>query len=149
VPSPRPVRIIDIEEIAALVARDFIVIACGGGGIPVVAREGLYYGVEAVVDKDYASAQLAGHLKAPQLFFLTDVPAVYRHFGKPDQAPLRRLTVKEALSLAASGELGEGSMKPKVEAAVAFLENGGERVVITSIEGIEPALSGEEGTTIT
>jgi carbamate kinase len=97
VPSPRPISIVDIEEIASLVERDFIVIACGGGGIPVVAREGFYHGVEAVIDKDYSSARLANHLNASHLFFLTDVPAVYRHFGQSGQGPVRRSKVAGCL----------------------------------------------------
>jgi carbamate kinase len=148
VSSPKPVSIVDIEEIESLVERDFVVIACGGGGILVVCREGLFYGVEAVIDKDYSSAKLANHLKASHIFFLTDVPSAYRDFGKPEQQPIRKMTVKEAQSLVASGEFGEGSMKPKVEAGIDFLVNGGKRAVITSVDEIERALKGEEGTVI-
>jgi carbamate kinase len=135
VSSPKPVSIVDIEEIESLVERDFVVIACGGGGILVVCREGLFYGVEAVIDKDYSSAKLANHLKASHIFFLTE-------------QPIRKMTVKEAQSLVASGEFGEGSMKPKVEAGIDFLVNGGKRAVITSVDEIERALKGEEGTVI-
>lgn len=148
VASPKPINIVDIEEIESLVERDFVVIACGGGGIPVVCREGLFYGVEAVIDKDYSSAKLANHLKASHIFFLTDVPSAYRNFGKSGQTPIRKMTVKEAQSLVASGEFGEGSMKPKVEAGIDFLLNGGKQAVITSVDEIGRALAGEEGTVI-
>ncbi len=148
VASPRPVSIVDIEEIESLVTRDFVVIACGGGGIPVVCHDGQFTGIEAVIDKDYSSAKLAAHLKAAGLFFLTDVPAVYRNYGKAGQKPIRKMTVKEAKSLTAFGEFGEGSMKPKIEAGIDFIENGGKRVLITAVDELEKALAGEEGTVI-
>ena len=149
VPSPKPVSIVDIEEIVSLVKGDFLVIACGGGGIPVICENELFAGVEAVIDKDYASAKLALQLKAEYLIFLTDVPAVYRHFGKSDERALPRLNVKEAEAFLSAKEFGEGSMKPKVEASLDFLDGGGEKVIITSVEELENALNGKSGTTLT
>ncbi|MFH0847806.1 MAG: carbamate kinase [Chloroflexota bacterium] len=149
VASPRPVAIVDIEEIEALV-RDsgFVVIACGGGGIPVIKEGDEFIGIEAVIDKDFSSAKLATQLKAESLIILTYVPCVYRNYGKPDQKPISKLTIAEAKVLLAANEFGEGSMKPKIEASLEFLAGVGKRVLITSQQELGNALAGKSGTVI-
>ena len=117
-------------------------IACGGGGIPVVRRGDRLTGVDAVIDKDRASALLARELDADRLIILTEVPAVYRAFGEADQEELRTLSAGEAQALLA--ELAEGSMRPKVEAALAF----GRETLITNFDALESALAGEGGTRV-
>ncbi len=148
VPSPNPIKIIDIQEIETLVERNFVVIACGGGGIPVVKENGKLVGIEAVIDKDYSSAKLAIQLKASYLIFLTDVAHVYLNYGQKDQKPILKLNKKDAKFLLEEGEFKEGSMKPKIEASVNFLENGGKKVIITSVQEINSALAGKGGTVI-
>jgi carbamate kinase len=130
VPSPMPLEIIELQAIRTLVDAGSIAIACGGGGIPVVRRGGRLTGVDAVIDKDRASALLGRDLGAGRLVILTEVPAVYRHFGTEHQEALRELTLDEATALLP--ELAEGSMRPKVEAAVAF----GRETLITNFEGL-------------
>ena len=120
-------------------------IACGGGGIPVVSRNGYLKGVDAVIDKDRASALLAARLSAERLVILTEVPAVYRRYRKSDQEEIRELGVDEATQLLS--ELAEGSMRPKVEAAVEFARTGGE-TLITSFDALAEALEGRAGTRI-
>src|SRR5436309_14722837 len=124
VPSPVPLEVVELEQIRTLADDGTIVIACGGGGIPVVGRGGRLAGVDAVIDKDRASALLARGLGAERLLVLTEVPAVYRDFGEPGQEEIRTLSAREAEALLP--ELAEGSMRPKVEAALAF---GGETVI--------------------
>jgi carbamate kinase len=114
-----------------LAGRDMVVIACGGGGIPVVERADRLTGVDAVIDKDRASALLARGLGAERLIILTEVPAVYRNFGQPDQEAIPRLTRTQATELLP--QLAEGSMRPKVEAALAF----GGKTVITNFEALD------------
>jgi carbamate kinase len=138
VPSPAPLEVVELEAIRALAEGGAIAIACGGGGIPVVKRGDRLTGVDAVIDKDRASALLARDLGAERLVILTEVPAVYRHFGTERQEPVHALTLHEAETLLP--ELGEGSMRPKVEAAIAF---GGE-TLITSFDG----LAAGDGTSI-
>jgi carbamate kinase len=142
VPSPEPLEIVELELIRRLADAGAVAIACGGGGIPVVRRGGRLAGVDAVIDKDRASALLARNLEARRLLILTEVPAVYRRFGKPEQEEVRELSAAEAGSLLP--ELGEGSMRPKVESALAF---GGE-TLITNFDALEAALAGEAGTRI-
>jgi len=148
VPSPKSVKIIDIKEIESLVRRNFVVIACGGGGVPVIEKNNRFVGVEAVIDKDYATQKLASQLKAETIIFLTDVDHVYCNYGEPNQKPLRGLTVKEAINYLKENQFGEGSMKPKIEASVEFLKKGGKRVLITSPEKLNLALKGKTGTVI-
>jgi len=148
VPSPKPIKIIDVHEIETLVKNNFIVIACGGGGIPVIKKKNQSVGVQAVIDKDYAAQKLATQLKAEMIIFLTDVDYVYHNYGKQNQKPLRRLTVKEAIKYLKENQFGEGSMKPKIEAGVEFLKRGGKRVLITSPEKLNLALNGKTGTVI-
>ena len=142
VPSPLPLEIVELEAIRALAERGTVVIACGGGGIPVVRRGGRYVGVDAVIDKDRASALLATDLAAQRLVILTEVPAVYDAFGTPEQRELRTLTRDEAQALLPG--LAEGSMRPKVGAALAF---EGE-TLITNFDALGEALAGNAGTRI-
>ena len=141
-PSPQPLEIVELGAIRRLAESGAVVIACGGGGIPVVRRGERLTGVDAVIDKDRASALLARGLEAERLLILTEVPAVYRNFGKPDQEELRTLSADEAEALLP--ELAEGSMRPKVEAALAF----GREALITNFEALESALAGRAGTRI-
>src|SRR5256886_15904560 len=133
VPSPRPVEVVEAEEIRRLVADGDgrLVIAAGGGGIPVVRRDGKLVGVEAVIDKDLAAAALARAIGWTHLVIATDVPQVALDFGKPSQRFLDRLTVAEAKKHLADGQFPPGSMGPKVEAVVEFLEHGGQHAGIT------------------
>lgn len=146
VPSPRPLEIVEAAQIRALLSAGTIPVVCGGGGIPVVRREGRLRGVDAVIDKDRASAVLAAELEAERLLILTDVPAVKRAFGTPDEEELRELSAQQAEELLP--ELAEGSMRPKVEAAISTARAGGE-TIITSLDGVEAALEGRAGTRIT
>lgn len=149
VASPPPVSIVEAPLVAQLVAAGDIVIAAGGGGIPVYRVPGLgLEGMDVVVDKDRAAAILASEIGASILLILTDVEAVYRDFGTPDARPIERLTVREARELLAGGELGVGSMAPKVDAARAFVEGGGERSVIAELRHAREALAGRAGTEI-
>lgn len=148
VPSPQPIRIVDIKEIESLVKRKFIVIACGGGGIPVIKKNNQLIGVEAVVDKDHATQKLATQLKVEMIIFLTDVDYVYYDYGKSNQNPIKNLTVKDAIRYLNENQFKEGSMKPKIEASIEFLKKGGERVLITSPEKLNLALQGKTGTVI-
>jgi carbamate kinase len=149
VPSPVPVRIVESDQIRTLVDAGFVVIAVGGGGIPVVEHEpGVYGGVEAVIDKDRASALLAASLEVPLLVLSTGVEQVAIHFRQPDQRFLERMTAEEARRYLAAGEFPRGSMGPKVEAAISFLERGGEEVLITTPAAMERAIAGETGTRI-
>jgi carbamate kinase len=149
VASPRPREIVDVEPIGWLLERDAVVIAAGGGGIPVArSADGQLQGVPAVIDKDLASALLARALGANQLLILTGEPAVYLNYQSADQQPLRTLDPGEARRFAGEGHFPPGSMGPKVEAAIEFVEAGGERAIITSVACLESALRGEDGTTI-
>ena len=149
VASPRPLRIVETAQIKSLVEGGFIVIAVGGGGIPVVEESpGSYRGVEAVIDKDRASALLAASLGVPLLVLSTGVEQVAVHFRRADQRWLERITVSEAKQYLEEGEFPKGSMGPKVEAAVSFLERGGQEVLITTPAALERAIAGETGTRI-
>jgi carbamate kinase len=149
VPSPAPYSIVEAPVIRRLVGEGVVVIAAGGGGVPVYEDGPRLTGLEGVVDKDLAAAILARDVQARVLLVLTDVDAVYRGYGTDEQALLQRLPVAEARELLEAGEFGEGSMGPKVKAAVNFVEAGGERAVIASLEDANRALAGEAGTTIT
>jgi carbamate kinase len=139
VPSPEPLEVVELAAIRALLESGSTVVACGGGGIPVSDDAGLR-GIDAVIDKDRASALLATALRAEQLLILTAVPAVARGFGTPEQEDVLELTVAEADELAP--ELAEGSMRPKVEAAAAFVRATGGEALITSAEALAEALAG-------
>ena len=149
-PSPRPTAVVERAMIADLVGRGHIVVACGGGGPPVYddARLGLE-GLDAVVDKDRVAAVLGRELSAQALLILTDVDAVYRHYGTPRQERIVSLTLAEADRLLAGDELGAGSMRPKVEAAADFVRGGGARATIAALASGLEALAGKAGTTIT
>ena len=146
VPSPAPLEVVELEAVRALVGTGAIAVACGGGGIPVTRHDGRLSGIDAVIDKDRASALLATELRAQRLLILTDVPAVYRGFGTSREEELRRLTVDEVQALAP--ELTEGSIKPKVEAAAEFAAATGGEALITSAEALGAALAGEAGTRV-
>jgi carbamate kinase len=149
VASPRPRAIADVEPIGWLLERGAVVIAAGGGGIPVTRdADGRLRGVAAVIDKDFASLVLAQAIGARELLILTGEPAVYSDYRGPEQRPLRRLDPPAARRFAAQGHFPPGSMGPKVEAAVGFVEAGGQRAVITSAARLGAALRGEDGTTI-
>jgi carbamate kinase len=149
VPSPKPRHIVDISLVRVLSKRGTIVIAGGGGGIPVVrGPKGVRAGVTAVIDKDLTSAHMANVLGIDTLMILTAVRKVAIDFGKPTQRPLDRVTLREIKAYHAEGQFPPGSMGPKVNAAIRFLEGGGERVVIAHLEEAMPALRGETGTHI-
>jgi carbamate kinase len=150
VPSPRPLEVVELETIRTLTASGAIVVAGGGGGIPVIrAGDGALVGVEAVIDKDLASALLAARLGADLLAIPTGVERVAINFGAPDQQWLDRLTIAEAMQLAEDGQFGEGSMRPKVESLVGFVQQRpGGAGVITSPERLGDALARRTGTWI-
>ncbi len=149
VPSPRPKEIIEKNAIQAMIQAGFILIACGGGGIPVVRdAEGNLQGLEGVIDKDLASSLLASTIRADLLLISTAVEKVALNYRKPDQRDLERLSFSEARRYFAEGHFAKGSMGPKVQAALEFLENGGKAALITMPETIGRALAGETGTWI-
>ena len=148
VPSPEPYSIVESSAITQLVADGVVVIASGGGGVPVLDAGPRLVGVEAVVDKDLAAAILARDVGAKLLLDLTDVKGVLRGFGTDSAELIDRLTLAEAKAMLDAGELGAGSMAPKVRAAVNFVEAGGERAVIASLADAMAAIEGQAGTTI-
>jgi carbamate kinase len=149
VPSPRPLRILNIETIVHMLDSAAVVIAAGGGGIPVVrGRDGQWRGVEAVIDKDFSSSLLASELRAEMYVVLTGVAKVAIDFEKPTQRTVDRLTVAEAQRYLAEGQFPAGSMGPKIEAAIQFVARGGGQVLITDVEHLRDALAGREGTVI-
>jgi carbamate kinase len=147
--SPKPVTIIEKREIKKLINADFIVICCGGGGIPVVREGRAFQGVDAVIDKDLASARLAEEVGVDIFLIATDVPGAALNYGTPRQKFLSRIDVKAAQNYIAKGHFPAGSMAPKVEAAIQFICHQGKRAVITSIDEIVSAVKGEAGTEIT
>ena len=150
VPSPLPLDILEKKTIARLFTRGTLVIAAGGGGIPVVReRDGRLRGVEAVLDKDRTAALLASILRTDVLLILTDVDRVYLNYDRPDRRPLKQVDVEACKEYLTEGQFPAGSMGPKIESAIAFLGSGGSRVVIASPEQAEEALAGRAGTTIT
>jgi carbamate kinase len=149
VPSPIPREMIELDVIRILVERGYIVIAAGGGGIPVIRNEqGELEGVEAVIDKDLGSSLLARNLGADTFIISTAVDAVYLNFGEKNQEPLRRVSLSEIKRYLEEGHFKPGSMRPKIEAVIEFLEAGGEKAIITSPENLLKAVKGEAGTTI-
>lgn len=147
VASPTPRSIIEINAIQALMLSGYVTIACGGGGIPVVRQpDGSLRGVYAVIDKDRASALLALTLRADLLMISTGVEKVAINFNKPNQQFLDRLTLKQARQYMEEGHFGVGSMLPKIEAAIDFVQNGGPKAIITGPDTLVPALRGETGT---
>lgn len=146
VASPRPVSIIEKREIRKLIQMDFIVICCGGGGIPVIREGRRFSGVDAVIDKDLASVKLAQEIEADLFLIATDELGVFLDYGTPDQRMLTRLTPGQTEEYLAAGHFPDGSMRPKVEAAVDFVQHTGKRAVITSVNHIEAAVKGDKGT---
>ena len=146
VPSPQPLEIIEEEAIRTLVESGALVIACGGGGIPVVRENGHFSGVDAVIDKDSASVLLALRIKAELLVISTDAEFVYVNYKKPGQRPLERVDASELRRHYAAGEFPAGSMGPKVAAALRFVESGGHRALITTYERLADAMQGRAGT---
>ena len=148
VPSPAPRSIVESPVIERLVADGVIVIAAGGGGVPVIEEGPRLVGVEGVVDKDLAAEVLARDVGASVLLILTDVPAVQRGFGTERAEDIRRMTAAQAEELLRAGEFAAGSMGPKVQASVGFVRGGGERAVIAELSDAVAALRGEAGTTV-
>ncbi|HEV7839424.1 MAG TPA: carbamate kinase, partial [Gemmatimonadaceae bacterium] len=147
--SPKPIAIHELSTIKTLLDRDSVVIACGGGGIPVYRDPVLgLEGVDAVVDKDLAAAVLAGELGAELFLILTDVDAVYTGWGTDEQRAISSLTVAEADRLMSQGAFGEGSMAPKVRAAVEYVRRTGGRAIITELSRGRDAVQGTGGTQI-
>lgn len=148
VPSPKPIEIVEADRIETLLEDGQTVICAGGGGIPVVREDGVLRGVEAVIDKDRTTALVADAVDATTFLILTDVEAVYTDFGTPDQEPIHEVTVEELEHLLADGQFAAGSMKPKIEAAIDFVESQGERAIITSADSVDEALAGDAGTQV-
>ena len=146
VPSPAPLQVVELDAVRALLEAGAVAIACGGGGIPVVERDGHLLGVDAVVDKDRASTLIGCALGADRLVVITEVPALYRGFGTPSQEEVRTLTAAEAEALLP--ELPDGSMRPKLESCVAFVRSTGGSALVTSAAALPDALRGRAGTTV-
>jgi carbamate kinase len=146
VPSPQPLEITELASVRTLLANDEVAVACGGGGIPVVARNGRLDGIDAVIDKDLASSLLARRLRAKRLLILTDVEALYEGFGTSEQRELRTLGPDDAEALLPT--LAAGSMRPKIEAVIEFVRDTGGEALITSADALQRALDGEAGTRI-
>ena len=148
--SPKPVDIVEKDSIRSLLDDDFIVIACGGGGVPVTKdSHGDFHGVSAVVDKDFSAAKLAELVDAEYLFILTAVDHVAINYGKPNQKELQEMTLAEAERYCAEGQFAPGSMLPKVQAAMNFVKSGkGRKAIIASLEKAPEAIEGKSGTVI-
>lgn len=146
VPSPKPYKIYQWREIKHLMEEGFIIIACGGGGIPVYKKNKRLHGVEAVIDKDLAAAKLGEQIGADILLIATDVEKVAINFKQPDEKFVDSLTIAEATKLLDEGQFPKGSMGPKVQACINFIEQGGAQAIITSIDHIQDALLGKTGT---
>jgi carbamate kinase len=148
VPSPEPLEVVELAQIRSLLDSGALAVACGGGGIPVVRRDGRIQGAEAVIDKDRASALLAASLGVPLLVLSTGVEQVAWHFRQPDQRLISSMTAEEATRYLDEGEFPRGSMGPKIEAAVDFLARGGDEVLITTPAALGRAIAGQTGTRI-
>ena len=148
VASPKPLTIVGKREIKQLIDSDFIIICCGGGGIPVIRQGRAFTGVNAVIDKDLASALLAYEVQADYFVIPTDVPGVMLHYGTADEKLIAAMSVAEAQRYMLDGHFASGSMGPKVEAALRFSQSTGKRAAITFLENIESAVAGEAATQI-
>jgi carbamate kinase len=148
VPSPEPIEIVEESTIRALLEQDVLVIAVGGGGIPVTRENGRLQGIEAVIDKDRASAVLASRLGVDYFIISTDSDRVYRDYRKPTEQPLDYVDVAEVQRDYDAGQFPPGNMGPKIESALRFLRNGGGEVIITSYEHLAEAVRGQAGTHI-
>jgi len=144
--SPKPVTIVEKREIRTLIGAEFIVICCGGGGIPVVRAGRTFDGVDAVIDKDLASARLAEEVGVDLFVMATDVDGVALNFGKPDERYLTSVSLAESAKFIIDGHFSAGAMLPKVEAAMQFVDSGGKRAVITRVDRIVDAVAGMAGT---
>lgn len=150
VAAPKPINIIELDSIRALSDADQIVIACGGGGIPVIEQNHVLKGASAVIEKDSIAGKLAADLGSDQLIILTSVDYVYRDFETDNRTPITRMTVKEAIEFSEAGQFGETNMRPKIEAAITYLEKvPGGSVLVTSRDTLKDALKGKSGTLIT
>lgn len=150
VAAPKPIDIVEIEAIRALVNADQVVIACGGGGIPVIEQKHALKGASAVIEKDAIAGKLAADLKTDELIILTGVDCVYRNFGSENQSPISSMTVAEAKAAMEAGTFEAGTMLPKIEAAVSYLEKVPDgKVLITSMKCVKDAIKGKAGTIIT
>ena len=149
VPSPQPLEIVEHREIKKLLELGSIVICCGGGGIAVRRKGSKYRGIEAVIDKDLASAKLGEEIGADILLIVTDVKGVFLNYGQPKQKLLKKIILNEARKLIEAGNLAAGSIGPKIQAAVNFLESGGKRAIICHLKDLGAALEGKAGTQFT
>lgn len=150
VAAPQPIDIVEIEAIRALAAADQVVIACGGGGIPVIEQQHILKGASAVIEKDAIAGKLAADLGCDELIIFTGVDCVYRDFGTDGQAPVAAMAVAEAKEMISQGQFEAGTMLPKIEAAVSYLEKVGTgKVLITSLGRAKDAVRGKAGTVIT
>lgn len=148
--APRPIDIVEIEAIRTLAMADQVVIACGGGGIPVIEQQNTLKGASAVIEKDAIAGRLAAELQSDELIILTGVEQVFENFERENQKPIASMTVAQSQELAAQGQFELGTMLPKIEAAVTYLgANPQGRVLITSMEALKDALKGKGGTVIT
>lgn len=149
VPSPKPIDIVEKDAIKSLIDAGFVVIAVGGGGVPVVKTDkNSYVGVDAVIDKDFATSLLAEQINAETLIITTGVSRVCINFGKPNQKELDKITIEETKNYILENHFAKGSMLPKIEASLNFLENNGKRVIITDPGSLKDALNGQAGTHI-
>ncbi len=149
VASPEPRAVVEAPVVTLLLDAGAVAVCAGGGGVPVVERDGRLHGVDAVVDKDFTASLLAAEIGAELLVVLTAVPCVYLDYRGPDERPLRRVTPAEVRRLAAAGHFPPGSMGPKVEACARFVERTGRRAIITSPPRLAAALAGDDGTAVT
>ncbi len=150
VAAPKPIDIVEIDAIRTLADAGQVVIACGGGGIPVIEQNHVLKGASAVIEKDSIAGKLAGELKVDELIILTSVPYVYQNFGRENQTPITHMNTAEAKEYIAKGEFQEGTMLPKIEAAISYLEaNPQGNVLITSLSNAADAIKGKSGTVIT
>lgn len=149
VASPYPREIVEKDVIDKLVREGYCMIAVGGGGIPVIRQEdGTFKGIDAVIDKDFASSLLAAQIHADELIISTGVPKVYLNYGKPDEKALDKVTLAELEEYVNQNHFAPGSMLPKIQAVISFLENGGKKAIITNPESLEEAVAGKTGTHI-
>ncbi|MFA4135637.1 MULTISPECIES: carbamate kinase [unclassified Brevibacillus] len=149
VPSPKPIDIVEKDAIKSLIEAGYVVVAVGGGGIPVVkSGENTYDGIDAVIDKDFATSLLAEQIEAQTLIITTGVPQVCINFGKPNQKALERITVEETKQYVREEHFAKGSMLPKIEASLSFLEKNGSSVIITNPESLKDAITNKAGTHI-
>ncbi|TWH44952.1 carbamate kinase [Sporomusa sp. KB1] len=147
VASPQPQEIVEKDVISKLVREGYCMIAVGGGGIPVIRQgDGSFKGVDAVIDKDFASSLLAAQVQADELIISTGVPKVYLNYGNPDEQALDKVTLAELKEYVKQNHFAPGSMLPKIQAVISFLENGGSKAIITNPESLEEAVAGKTGT---